>query len=178
MATQTSGTIDSSTWPIGHDAWEMWCEGVTTATASSTWCYWNTGSSIQAHRVEAPCRWAQPAETAAQRERRKKLAEGSAAAEEKAKQLLLESLDEQQRQEYGASKKFHVVSASGQRYEVDCRKKMHNVFRLDEQGKPKTEYCIYQKGDCPLPDNHLAQKLLLEADEGEFLRLANARAVG
>jgi len=62
-------------------------------------------------------------------------------------------------------------------YEIDCRRRQHNVYRRDGTRRV-TEYCIYA-GDwgLPLADNALAQKLLLEHDEPRFLRIANSRAL-
>jgi hypothetical protein len=58
---------------------------------------------------------------------------------------------------------------------MDCNRRQHNIFLLNEEGQRLREYCIYQEGYLPLPDNHLGQLLLLQADEERFLRIANER---
>lgn len=95
----------------------------------------------------------------------------------RATELLMAHLDEQQCLSYQQHRKFHVVGADGKRYEIDCQLNHRNVFEVDDQGKRLRGFCIYQLGDCPLPDNHLAQKLALEADIETFKRVANPFAI-
>jgi hypothetical protein len=44
---------------------------------------------------------------------------------------------------------------------------------LIENGEPTRRYCIISKESMPIYDQMLGQKLLLEKNVGEFLRLAN-----
>jgi hypothetical protein len=48
-----------------------------------------------------------------------------------------------------------------------------NVKLLDSGGREMRSYCIHPRIDLPVADVMLGQKLLLEADEREFLRIAN-----
>jgi hypothetical protein len=165
--------------------WNYWC-GNAGSTASTTttgiWYQWvnnSTGNSMPAAaNIQQPYYRPEP-ETAEQKrtreEERRKREEASKAAEEKSKALLLENLNQEQAKQYEKEKKFRLVAPSGKQYEFDCTRKMHNIHHIDQSGGKKTEYCIYLTGDCPLPDNHLAQKLLLEADEPRFLKIANKR---
>jgi hypothetical protein len=50
------------------------------------------------------------------------------------------------------------------------------VYRIDRD-KPVERLCIYASGDVPEEDSMIAQKLLLEANEAEFLRVANRTAL-
>lgn len=174
MATVSYGT--SNTYTIIWQAWTN-CTSSATSTSDTTWYDWNTtgASNLSTATYYQSGTYRQPTAeeleraAAAQRER----AEKQRLADARAAELLREHLDEEQRASYERDKKFHVIAADGQRYEVDCGKRMHNVFALDEQGRRVDEFCIYQDGGTPLADNHLAQKLLLEADPVEFRRIAN-----
>jgi len=95
------------------------------------------------------------------------------AAERRALELLESHLTAEQRRQLERLRAFRVVARSGRVYEIDAEKRMHNVYELDGQGRRVNELCIYQRGALPLADNTLAQKLMLEADEAEFRRIAN-----
>lgn len=91
---------------------------------------------------------------------------------QRAQELLLSLLDEEQAKMFMEKRQFHVVSQEGNRYEIDCTRREHNVFEL--QGTKRVrEYCIVQTGSTPLFDSILAQKLMLEMDEKSFHRIAN-----
>ena len=154
----------------GNDIWPTWCTASDSSTSTATtWHSWNSTAShspiIQTYR-----------ETPEQIETRRKQRveyERQREALERAESSLLSLLSPEQRESYAKDKKFHVITAEGKRYEIDCRKRMHNVFELNERGQRVLELCIYQTGNTPLPDNIAAQKLLLESDEKEFRRIAN-----
>lgn len=134
--------------------WAWMTSATTTVTYHMVFGGWTTNNT--------------PCDIAAEIERERK-------ANKRATDLLRRHLTKEQRVTYDRDKKFHVIAADGQRYEVDCGKRMHNVFALDKQGRRVEEFCIYQEGPTPLADNHLAQKLLLEADPAEFRRIANRK---
>jgi hypothetical protein len=48
-----------------------------------------------------------------------------------------------------------------------------NVKLLGNDGLPVKRYCIHADSRLPYEDQMLAQKMLLEANEAEFLRVAN-----
>jgi hypothetical protein len=48
-----------------------------------------------------------------------------------------------------------------------------NVKLLGNDGQPVKRYCIHADYRLPYEDQMLAQKMLLEANEPEFLRIAN-----
>jgi hypothetical protein len=92
----------------------------------------------------------------------------------KARELLLANLDPQQLAEYRKHNRFTVRSSRGHLYRIDCGSLAQNVYRLKKDGSVRNfgeGYCAYLKS-VPYADSHLAQKLILEADEGRFLRTA------
>jgi hypothetical protein len=86
--------------------------------------------------------------------------------------LLMSQLTPEQRDQYRKDKKF-IVNVRGRRYEFNCNRQHQNITELAANGNRIREYCVYQTGRCPMPDNHLAQKLLLECDPEQFERKAN-----
>jgi hypothetical protein len=98
-------------------------------------------------------------------------------ANERAKSLLLELLDAKQRQELETHRYFHVQTADGERtYRIDYGHS-GNV-KLIEQGRPVASFCIHSYEDMPDYDEMALQKLMLESDEQEFLRIANRAPIG
>jgi hypothetical protein len=119
------------------------------------------------------------------------------AAERKAEALLLRHLTAAQREEYLRDGSFTVRMDDGRRYRI--RKgwsgnvdhfeapKIGQVLERDggsivpaANGAPRQveRLCIHPRELVPHCDNMLAQKLLLEADEAEFRRIANITRVG
>ncbi len=107
---------------------------------------------------------------AEERERRK-------AAETRAEELLLANLTPEQRDEYKRMKRFSVHLPNGKVYRI--RKGFAGNVELVEPGmtgrslKRVESFCIHPAERIPDQDTMLAQKLLLEADEPEFRRIAN-----
>ena len=93
------------------------------------------------------------------------------AAEARAEKLLLAHLSEPQRIQYTKERKFRLLTKSGTEYEV--QKGWAGNVVLIKKGKAVERFCIHPKESVPEQDNMLAQKLLLEANEEEFLRIAN-----
>jgi hypothetical protein len=95
------------------------------------------------------------------------------AARERARLALFTVLDERQREGVEQGLGFEVVTKSGNRYRI---RPGNTVQRLDPSGFPLVTLCVIpslKSGKwMPEDDYALAQKLLLEADEEEFLRLA------
>jgi hypothetical protein len=96
------------------------------------------------------------------------------AAKERARNLLCDHLSPKQEEDLRVRGYFDVV-VNGRSYRI--RRGGHGgwVERMDGQ-RATDGYCIYLQGECPAEDNMLAQKLLLETDEAEFLRIANRTA--
>lgn len=179
-----TGTISYTTDGTSY-AWpSQWLDGTYATAASSAnltqfvWTTWQTQSSLGGYvPYEMPRET--PEQTAAREERNRlamadasKRAQEHAQAAEKARALLIEHLDVKQREEYLKVGRFHVETKDGTR-----------VYRL-EPGRPPTRikgedgsrytYCIHPREIYPQADTVLALKLLLEADEEQFLHTANA----
>jgi hypothetical protein len=173
-------------------AWGIWTDAGTSATTSITWGRWvqdaqRAAIANMAYAVSSQQR--APIETAAQRLARetaevKRAAEQKAEAERRvkaqrrAKRLLQDCLTKDQRESYEKHGFFDVV-VQGKTYRI--RQGTHGNVKLlgaDKEGKVREvrSFCI-QPGGVPDEDAMLSQKLLLEANEGEFLRIANARDI-
>jgi len=102
-------------------------------------------------------------------------------AEERARKLLMSLLTPEQRVELEEKKHFHltVMDPDGAErvYRID-RGMAGNVKLLGPDGRPARSYCIHADSRLPYEDQMLAQKLLLESDEGQFLKIANQTIVG
>jgi hypothetical protein len=97
-------------------------------------------------------------------------------ARERALALLVRSLSPAQRAEFQRSNTFTVRgSRSGQRYRITYATTA-NVEALGPQGTIERRLCAGPMG-VPIPSVMLAQKLMLESEEPEFLRIA-ARGTG
>lgn len=99
-----------------------------------------------------------------------------AAAQERAQRLLRESLSPKQLEEYSMHGHFFidVLSKSGQRRRYKINKgRARNVQEVDQSGRVIKHFCAHPSMMCPDEDTMLAQKLMLEAEEEAFLRIAN-----
>lgn len=139
----------------------------TTATNAVTWGQWIASDSQGGRRLRRPAQrdtWnvVAAADTAV-RERRATVERANVSAEA----LLRSCLTEEQKAEYDALGRFRVTAASGRVY-VIMEGYAGNVV---SQG---WRYCIHGPETLPHADQMLMQKLLIETDEAEFLRLANA----
>lgn len=177
---------DSTTSSTTNSVWNSWvCDTGTSATSNEVWTIWTTGDSTTygASNVYQP-----PPETEEQRlarleRERQRREEAEAAkrerdeAKRKAEELLRESLDREQREQFDATKWFYVISQSGKRYRIR-NGWAGNVDELNEDDLIIAEYCIHpQEWGVPTEDNMLIQKLMLEADEERFLEIANRRSI-
>ena len=90
-----------------------------------------------------------------------------------AEALLLRNLNDEQRASWEKHRGFWVTAKSGNRYWLDGQRPRG----LPIDGPPQS-YCIYSLDEnglhLPIGDQILAQKLLIEADEDRFLKVANA----
>lgn len=88
-------------------------------------------------------------------------------ADDRAKQLLLDHLSEEQKKTFEKEGWFECVgNKTGKTYRVHNYRNVNTV-----QGK--TKYCLVQKNTVPLPDQLLTEKMLIENDEEKFLKVAN-----
>jgi hypothetical protein len=98
---------------------------------------------------------------------------------EKAKQILLDHLTPEQRDTVEKNGWFVIEGGiTGKRYKIKSGGVAGNIEELDDNGKMIAKYCCHLSHVFPQSDHHLAQKLMLEWNESEFLRLANKTLVG
>lgn len=160
-----------------------------TAAANAVWTTNAWQETKHAAYRSAAAAWVkrtpeQIAEEAAQAELRRQAAIVEAAkvkvftdtAKARARRLLVSMLNPDQRKELEEKNHFHLTVHSR-----DGAMKVYriehgyagNVKLLGHDGQPVKRYCIHADSRLPYEDQMLAQKLLLEANEAEFLRIAN-----
>lgn len=99
-------------------------------------------------------------------------------ARERALALLKEWLSPQQRKQFEEHQWFEVIGGStGQRYRIYAMR-TNNVIEFDEDGHRVAVLCFGPVGDLALGDHLLAQKIALETNESEALRVANRINLG
>lgn len=153
---------------------------------ASTWVTWNTvyyttacntntvwGAWNQGYTPTANTAYQQPADpTPEQLEAQRAAVKRVEDAATRAKELLVEHLDPVQRESYEKHGLFIVETPRKNRYRLS---KNHAPRKLSGD-KDAVSYCIHTYG-VPREDELLGFKLLLEANEEEFLRTANATAL-
>lgn len=164
----TGWTTGASSTPLAvggvvHPAWGNWVTETTVSTPIFAPPPPLTEEQLEARRVQRE---------QAEQLRQQRLAEREA-AQQRARELLLDALEDEQRDELLREGYFHVETRDGtRRYRLSPTGQPRRVF--GEDGR-QWSYCIHPDMGYPGEDVALAQKLLLEADEEEFLRIANAR---
>jgi hypothetical protein len=94
-------------------------------------------------------------------------------AEERGSRLLRSWLSPEQAERWDAVSEFEVLgSHTGTRYRIQ-RGKVMNVHELDQAGNVAAHRCFAPKGNLPMGDVLLAQKIALETMERESLKTAN-----
>jgi hypothetical protein len=167
--------------------WLQWTASETEATTLYTQCQHVTGHAITVANESLATAWfswvGEQEENAEQRQHRR-AAQAAAqqrqrdieavrrAASERAESLLTRCLTTAQRGELASVGWFMVVASSGRRYQIR-RGRVRNVIEVDFAGKRLRTYCCHPADHVPDADTMLAQKLMLEMSEDEFLRLAN-----
>ena len=151
-------------------------DATSTLSTDVTWASW-TYTYVQpvAGVVETPeVRQARDVEIVRLQAEAVKRNEENEAAKKRAERLLVEHLTLAQRAAYEKDRFFEVVAAKA-RYRI-----YHDgaVRRLGEDGREVAVYCIHPDEAIPAGDLALAKKLLLEADEAAFRRIANESLIG
>ena len=164
MAITTSATTNSIT-----------TSTVTTSNLAA-WTAWNAKlhNATQAEVAEAQ-RQANEAR-AREQQRQAQVQVDRSAAEKRAEKLLQDHLTPKQREELAARGFFTVssISQDGQRRHYQIRRgRSRNVQQVDESGRVLKTLCAHPVPLLPDADTMLAQKLMLETREEDFLRIAN-----
>ena len=166
MTTSTSNTVT-----FDNTVWSNWILPAQTTQpwTIQPWVDPRTPEQIEAARVEQARRdaeWKAKADA---------VAAEKAAAAARAQVILEEHLSAEQRKQLADNNWFEVITAK-RRYRIR-RGWAGNVDGLGVDGRATDRYCIHPSEEVPHEDNMLAQKLLLEADEDMFLRIANRSQV-
>lgn len=181
IATATSSTLCWPTWQSDSSGGIRFITNANTSASTATsptssfiyWPDWHENitlpafirerSEAEAGRLERYQR-----ETAEVAEKRR-------LAVNRAKQMLFAHLTTHQREMVEKNGWFVIEGGkSGKLYRVKAGGIAGNIEELDKNGEHAVaRYCCHLENSFPMPDHHLAQKLMLEWDEDTFLRLAN-----
>lgn len=190
-STWTSGYSSTATTSCSSDnVWYTWTgSGTSTATTYPTikissndvvWTTWSadsTAGTITVIPETAEQRTAREAEQAEfQRACVQRLKEEEAAkqlAEQKAFELLKIALSDEEVMMLETEKHIEVRGSNSKTVYRIKKGRARNVQELDENGKVKRHLCFHPVIACPDFDTMLSQKLLLETNEDEALRIAN-----
>jgi hypothetical protein len=185
----TNGSIDLSITTASNALTNT----ITTASSSSTitynhtpvWNAWNRPAPHVWQQMDAGERAAhEEAERTAYEERqaqnraqREEDRRNRTEAAEKAEKLLMTCLTAEQQMQWRTRKCFYVTTRSGRRYRFDSNTYQGNVKLVEQRmggdDLVLSSFCIHLPHHIPLCDHLLAQKLMLEADEPTFMRIAN-----
>lgn len=185
-------TINAMVWQVWNESLVIGSTGTSTGivnvvtddtsiTSNQIWTSWNisfstNGSAINV--IPAYQQRVQPVAGDANYQRRAIEAEAERArARERAARLLHEHLTAEQLEELSREGRFHldVLSQDGRRrrYRIN-RGRSRNVQEVDPgNGRIIKTLCAHPVAYVPDEDTMLAQKLMLETAEAEFLRIAN-----
>lgn len=141
-------------WTNTTGTFDYWCEGTSTAT-TSTWVEWNP----------AHTEYLTPEEIAAKKRRTEAI--------DRARALLVESLTAEQREQYDENMEFIVYGQKTKKQYLIKDGRVGNVEELDSAGRTRRRYCAHPQMGLPDADTMLAQKLMIECNEDEFLDKAN-----
>jgi hypothetical protein len=119
---------------------------------------------------QAAWRTQHAADLAAQQAAMAKLRIENEAANKRAEKLLIENLSLKQAAEY-AQHKHVIVHGRHARYRIRQGRSM-NIDVIDREGKVTRRLCAYPSHTIPDCDTMLAQKLMLETGEDDFLKIA------
>lgn len=172
-------TSGGTTTTGGNGWYRLSSAGTSVAESTGTaWTYPGNASAMPAISA-TPINWhpyqpalvrsAEEVETA--REYAEKVEREKREAEERAEKLLVENLDEEQRQAYRDRKVVPIATARA-KYLIK-KGKVGNVVRLNDQGREAERFCVHPITDMPDQDVMLAQLLWLRWCEDDFLRVAN-----
>lgn len=188
---QTGTTnVSTSSW-IESNSWIEWqtspTQFIQTGTMATTvWANWQTNpSGLQLYAAPPPV-VPDPRADLVRKQRSRSADLRRKVAGRRAENLLLENLTAEQREEWAAGRAFTVLTAGGKRaYKISYGLAGNvRLVRADEapigkRGLPLqvgARFCAHvyhPEGLIPNEDNVLAQKLLIESNEEEFLAMAN-----
>lgn len=184
-----AGTLTTNNCSANNTVWLKWTSGTATSAQTANcgvWVQWCTNSDNSTAPIANVQYRPAPSITPAQAENYKRLAEENAkraeeekrkriAAEKRAERLLKKLLTSEQLRDYQRKGHFHVIGKSGQRYRIRKNSYAGNIDVIGANGRAEKVICCHPDG-VPLHDGLITQKLALEHNEAEFLKVANIRA--
>ena len=166
--------------------WTTWATTDSTSAATgdgSVWVAWSTESATggSSNIYTYPARELTPEEIEVQRvaneERQREQAERDrrrTEARQRATELLMAHLDEQQLREFEANGQF-ALRLNEREYRVVNRRS--NMVEEYEGGRKVRMHCAVLPEECPTEDQMLLVKLMLESDDPVFREVAITRNV-
>ena len=181
-----SGVLKASTTVTNGAVWQTWTTSDTTITSGTcnvVWANWNETigqlnidpqlqPQIQPSYLHSHVPLLSEEEKQRLELRRQQGELKIKLANERANRLLFNHLTPGQLEDLKQNGGFNVMLENGREYRIEWGSH-GNVFLLGEASKKMSSYCIQPRGQLPKADSMLAQKLLLEANEDQFLRIAN-----
>jgi hypothetical protein len=162
--------------------WQWTVTNSGTNTTASVWMNWTAGTGSGTYQyvydvrgpVAPPPRTSEQIEADRraledQRRRHRERAAARLEAEARAEDLLRECLNKEQAEQLERNHAFRVRGSRGGVYEI-----AHGVaYQINEERNRRSHsICIHGSG-VPEPDNMLAKKLMIEADEERFRAIGN-----
>lgn len=166
LNTWTSNTTTSSA---------LWGTNMSTATTGNYPYRINNVSTVSLAPVPEDRLRSHQQTLASQREDRRV---ARVTARNRAEELLLSLLNEEQRETYRLTGSFDVIGSAGGHYVIE-RGTSGNVVWIDPSGQPAARLCAHpdmRERWMPDQDIALGQLLALRHDEAAFIRLANVHA--
>ena len=155
----TSGTTSS--------IWNVWVDSTAMPSASGTITLYGDASRELKLPVESNI--IKPEPKLIQKPRRL-----IRSPELRAKRLLLEYLNPEQRAQFKKDGTFVVIgNKTGKRYSIR-KGRSHNVKEIDREGKAVRSFCAHPRESVPDFDTMLSQKIMLEHMESDFIKIANS----
>lgn len=183
--TNASTTYYTPTWTSNSSitpTWINWNQNYTTTTQNYTLTYSNSFQDQVWHEWIVNTgnpgpyrpRILTPEETAAHDRRLREEREHRQAACTRARVLLGEFLDDEQKAELERHGRFHVTGSKGRRYCIRTNGgQSGNVDLLDDKGGVQARLCAHPRNYLPDGDAWLMQMIEIRHDEDHFLRTAN-----
>lgn len=172
--------------------WACWYNGIqanstaSSITADTTWFQWSDAylyeneqeifnqarmNAVPAREVPEEERLAIEARQEEARIEREAKAKEKEEAKEKALKLLMDNLNQRQIEAFERDECIPVDAPSGNKYRIKKGRQV-NIEALDADGNVTHKLCAHPDVNCPDYDTMLAQKLMLERCEEQFLGIA------
>jgi hypothetical protein len=167
----------ASTSSTVSQVWNNWTSDIGTSsytTTDYTYTIWVQGvyDNLEQKTISAEERKRNEEAAERARKEREKLEIERKERERKAYLFLMLCLNNSQKQQLEKNNYFELEVAGGRRYRINkgqCR----NIQELDKDGKKVRTLCFHPKDNLHDYDAMAIQKLALEADEAEALKVAN-----